>query len=236
MREDLDPKEATAWNTIKELSSEDPHIQTDAASLKELISQRGKSWVERVAGSLHRAYAPGRTWEALAHSFVSLTQLGVCVDVGAGDGSMIALLAPQAEELVCVDPSPAMIAAGEAHIHEHGFDNVRYAQATGEKLPLENDSCDTILFLQSLQYVHEPKLAIEESIRILKPGGRLLLLTLDAHDNQEAQRYGHEHNGFSHAELKQWTSSLVDVRLTNLMPESRAPRFESLVLTARKPS
>ena len=41
-----------------------PNVTADAENLRELIAQRGKSWVERVASSLHRAYAPGRTWGA----------------------------------------------------------------------------------------------------------------------------------------------------------------------------
>ena len=76
LREDLSAEQAQTWSAVAELSREDPMVQQDRAALKALIAQRQQSWVERMAGSLHRAYSPGRTWESLAHT------LAACVDLG----------------------------------------------------------------------------------------------------------------------------------------------------------
>jgi ArsR family transcriptional regulator len=187
-----------------------------------------------VAGSLHREYAPGRTWESLCHGLLPFASLGRCVDVGAGDGAMVGLLAPQARELTCVDPSPAMVTAGLERVKGLGLGNVSYLQGEGEQLPLDDAGCDAVLFLQSLQYVRDPAKALAEAVRVLAPGGRLLVLTLARHDFAEAERYGHRHRGFGADELKRWTRALCGHRVVTLPAETRPPRFQTLIVTAVK--
>jgi len=63
--------------------------------------------------------------------------------------------------------------------------------------PLEAECADTVLFLQSLQYAERPDLALEAGYRLLRPGGRCLVLTLGAHEDQKlVADYGHRHHGF----------------------------------------
>jgi len=234
LREDLDQALATTWETVRGLSQGEGDVLADMQRLEQLREQRQSSWVERVAGSLHREYAPGRTWESLVHGFVHFIDFGRCVDVGAGDGSMIELLAPHTRELICVDPAPAMVQAGENWIAERRMNAVRYVQAGAEQLPLEDNSCDSALFLQSLQYVPEPARALAEAVRVLAPGGRLMVLTLLRHHHAEAERYGHLHHGFSARQLRSWAGELDAMVCYELAPESRSPRFQSLLLSGRK--
>jgi ArsR family transcriptional regulator len=234
IREDADARLRQAWQSVRDLSKSEPQYAADGRRLEDTLKGRGQSWVERVAGSLHREYAPGRTWESLCHGILPFTAFGRCVDVGAGDGAMVGLLAPQAESLICVDPSPAMVAAGQERVKSLGLGNVKYLEAEGEKLPLDDGSCDSVLFLQSLQYVREPSQTLVEGIRVLAPGGRLLAMTLARHDFPEAERYGHRHRGFAPEELKRWTRALTDHRLVTLPAETRPPRFQTIVLTAVK--
>ncbi len=132
------------------------------------------------------------------------------------------------------DPSPAMVAAGTARVKSLALANVRYCEAEGESLPLPDKTCDSVLFLQSLQYVREPAAALGEAARVLAPGGTLLITTLAAHGFNESERYGHRHRGFSPAQLHGWTSALGGHRLIELPPEVRPPRFQTVILTAEK--
>jgi ArsR family transcriptional regulator len=234
IREDAEARLRTAWQSVRDLSKHEPQLVGDRRRLDEALKGRGQSWVDRVAGSLHREYAPGRTWESLCHGLLQFARLGRCVDVGAGDGAMVGMLSPQADSLTCIDPSPAMIAAGLERVKSLALANVRYLEAEGEQLPLDERSCDAVLFLQSLQYVRDPAQALAEAARVLAPGGRLLVLTLAKHEFPESERYGHRHRGFSAEELKRWTRGLGDHRLIPLPPETRPPRFQSLILTAVK--
>ncbi|MBA3709707.1 MAG: metalloregulator ArsR/SmtB family transcription factor [Planctomycetes bacterium] len=234
IREDAEGRLRGAWSSVRDLSRQEPQFAADSKRLAEQLRTRGTSWVDRVAGSLHREYAPGRTWESLCHGLLLFAHFGRCVDVGAGDGAMIELIAPQAESLVCVDPSEAMVAAGMERVKTLGLDCVSYVMAPGEDLPLADASCDSVLFLQSLQYVADPAKALGEAARALAPGGRLLVVTLLRHDFAEAERYGHRHRGFSIDELKRWTRVLAEHRVVTLPAETRAPRFQTVIVTAVK--
>lgn len=235
LREDLPEVASRAWSAIRQLSAGEPDIATDAERVRELLGQRGRSWVERVAGALHRAYAPGRTWETLAHGFAQLLNLGRCVDIGAGDGTMIELLAPHATALTCIDPAPVMVEATRKRIAELSLSNrCRAVEARAEALPLPDASHDSVLFLQSLHYVDDPEQALAEGQRVLAPGGRMLLLTLVAHDHPDSERYGHRHRGFHADDLRRWCRGLRGLAIYELAPEARAPRFQSLVLSGYK--
>jgi len=234
VREDLGDDQAACWEAVHELTGEDPDLAADRERLARLRTSRCTSWVDRVAGALHREYAPGRSGEALMHAFLQFAEFGRCVDVGAGDGALVELLAPRAEELVCVDPNDAMVAAGEARIARLKIGNARYEQAGAEALPLADASHDSVCFVQSLQYVTGPKTALAEAARVLRPGGRLLVLTLQAHDFTESERYGHRHRGFEPRQLRRWATGMGERACYALPAEPRPPRFVPLVYCAEK--
>jgi SAM-dependent methyltransferase len=234
LRDDLDGVLKSAWTAVHALSGGEPQFAADRKRLERLRERRGSSWVERVAGSLHREYAPGRTWESLCHGLVRLASFGRCVDVGAGDGAMAELIAPQATRLTCVDPSPAMLAAGRERVAALKLSGVEFVEGTGERVPLADGSADSALFLQSLQYMTEPGQALAEAVRVLAPGGRLLVVTLARHDFAEAEAFGHRHRGFGADQLKRWTRGLAEHHLDVLPPEPRSPHFQTLILTAQK--
>ena len=147
---------------------------------------------------------------------------------------MAELIAPQATKLTCVDPSPAMLAAGRERVAALKLTGVYFVEGTGEQLPLTDDSADSALFLQSLQYMTDPGQALTDATRVLAPGGRLLIVTLAKHEFHEAEAFGHRHRGFSSDQLKRWTKGLTDHHLDVLPGEPRSPHFQTVILTARK--
>jgi SAM-dependent methyltransferase len=235
LREDPDGTLRIAWRAMRELSKDEARFASDRRRLGEIRARRGTSWVDRVAGSLHREYAPGRTWESLCHGLLHFADFGRCVDIGAGDGAMVELIAPRATRLICVDPSALMVAAGRERLLSLQLPGVEFLQAPGEELPLGEHSADSVLFLQSLQYIADPAAALSEAARILAPGGRLLVLTLAAHEFAESDAFGHRHRGFNVNDLKRWTRALEHPVSYVLPPESRAPRFQTLIFTASRP-
>ena len=236
LREDADPRLRSSWASVREVSRQEPQFVTDRERLEAHLHTRGTSWVDRVAGSLHREYAPGRTWESLCHGLLAFADFGRCLDIGAGDGAMADLIVPHATSLTCVDPSPAMVAAGRERTRglSSGGQAVRWLLAQAERLPLADATVDSVLFLQSLQYVDEPAIALGEAARVLAPGGQLLVVTLARHDHPESERYGHRHRGFGTDELKRWCKGLGGTSVYALPAETRTPRFQTLVLSARK--
>jgi ubiquinone/menaquinone biosynthesis C-methylase UbiE len=129
-----------------------------------------------------------------------------------------------------------MLAAARARVTTLKLSNVSFVEGNGEKLPLPDASSDTVLFLQSLQYMTNPERAISEAIRILAPNGTLLIVTLAKHTYVEADAFGHNHHGFTPEQLKRWTNRLVRHHMDELPRETRSPHFQTIILSAHKPS
>ena len=136
LRDDIPLELNQCWESIQQLSTNDAQIKDDHKQLQIFRSQQGSNWIDSVAGSLQHRYTPGRNWHSLCETVTPFAQFGVCVDIGAGDGSLVNLLASQCSELICVDPSPAMVSAGEQLIQDLNINNARYTLAAANNLPL----------------------------------------------------------------------------------------------------
>ena len=187
---------------------------------------------------LDNSYAPGRTWSAITGSLLHLCSFGDCCDIGAGDGALVDLLAPRCRRLYAVEPAAAMRQAARERLQDDNtnqprHDNVELIDAGGEKIPLADGCCDTVLFLQSLQFIPKPQQALAEARRLLRPQGRLLIATLQAHEFDAVSRYGHCHRGFSEDQLRNWLEDgWQNVDVSVLPAEHRPPHFQPLVVSA----
>ncbi|MEW6364946.1 MAG: methyltransferase domain-containing protein [Acidobacteriota bacterium] len=121
--------------------------------------------------------------EAVAEARVSSKD--VVADVGTGTGFMIAGLAPLAAKVFGFDESPEMLAIARKNLA--AFRNVQLLEAPGQHLPVEDTSFDAVLASMYLHHAPEPPIAIAEMARVLKPGGRLVIVDADRH-NQEWMR------------------------------------------------
>jgi arsenite methyltransferase len=102
-------------------------------------------------------------------------------DVGAGTGFVAAGLAPLIRKVHVVDGSPAMLEAARKNLAPFG--NVQYHLADGQSLPFPDGSLDAAFANMYLHHCPDPLAAIREMVRILKPGGRLVITDADAHNH-----------------------------------------------------
>ena len=221
----------TLWNNVKD-QVRDGVLAQDRARLEALVARA--HWPEVVAGEMERHYSPGRTWESLSRGLIGLLDLGDVLDAGGGDGAVASLLAPQARSLTVVDVSPAMVAAARRRLGQAAACQVADVAA----LPFADASFDTVLSFHVLVHVASPARALAEAARVLRPGGALAVLTLDAHPHRDlADAYGHAHLGFAPTVLRKLlrraglsvTSCAVATR------EHRAPQLQVVTAFARKP-
>jgi ubiquinone/menaquinone biosynthesis C-methylase UbiE len=230
-----------AWQAVRQPLEGDPQVERDRHRRESVIAARqsgGSSWVDRVAGSLDRHYSPGRTWESLARALVLAGELGDIVDLGAGDGAIAELLAPAARSIVGVDINERMVDAGQRRLKKAQLPHVKLVLGDMHEPPLAGESADFVLSQQSLQYAADPPKVFREAARILRPGGRLLVVTLSAHQHDEVRgEYGHVHLGFRAQQLRAWAraASLTVTQLASAGRERRPPQFEALALLAHKP-
>jgi ubiquinone/menaquinone biosynthesis C-methylase UbiE len=127
-------------------------------------------------------------------------------DLGCGTGAVSQALAPFVEQVIAVDESNAMLSAARKRLH--GVENVDIRNGRLEALPLSDGDVDVALLFLVLHYVSEPARVIAEAVRVLKPGGRLLVLDMMPHDRQDLrQTMGHLWQGFDRAMLGGWMQS-----------------------------
>jgi len=147
----------------------------------------------------------------------------VVADLGCGTGALSATLATRVASVIAVDNSPAMLEAAEKRLTT--MSNVELLQADLENLPLASGRCDVAVLTLVLTYLVDPMSVLMEATRILKPGGRLLVVDLLRHDREDFRRQlGQVHNGFDAGEMARrlTTAGLSHVRTTPIAPEQHA--------------
>jgi DNA-binding transcriptional ArsR family regulator len=154
------------WTTLSS-GLDDQLLASDARRADAIVKRRSGAWAETVAGEMERHYSPGRTWEATARGLVGLSRHGDVLDVGSGDGTLAALLAPLSRSITLLDASARMVEAARRRLE--GLANVRIEQGDAEALPFGDASFDTLLLLNVLASVVRPERAIGECVRVLRP-------------------------------------------------------------------
>jgi ArsR family transcriptional regulator len=222
-------------------SAREPKSAADQRSLQRIIEkrrQKAEQHFNLVADRLGRNYCPGRSWEAIGQMLFLLTPRVRIADLGAGDGTLSRLLARQAESVHCVDNSPRMVQVGRALAKKEHLRNLTYILGNIEKVPLPDRSIDLALLSQALHHAENPRLALAEAFRILKLGGRLLILDLRAHRFEKARElYADRWLGFKENELHDWIEEAgfrqSEVRV--VAKEVKEPCFETILATGMKP-
>ncbi len=122
-------------------------------------------------------------------------------DLGCGTGALAAALAPHVRGVVGVDQSAAMLRAARRRVE--GLENVALRRGPLEDLPLDDSSCDAALLVLVLTYVAEPIAALREAARILRPGGRAVVVDLVRHDDEPfRRRMGQSASGFEPEQMR----------------------------------
>lgn len=224
----VDKLSGTAKVVLDEATrGEDPILAGDRRRLDEL----GR-FPEAVAGEMERHYSPGRTWQSLVTGIAALLRLGDVLDVGSGDGAAASFLAPYCRSLTCVDTSARMIAAAK----KRGFT----AQVVdAQELPFADASFDDVLVFHTLAYAEDPRRVLDECARVLRPDGRVVVLSLDRHEHREiTAAYGERHPGFSAAELRKMLGrARLHVKHAGIATrETKKPHFQTVLAVGEKKS
>ena len=111
----------------------------------------------------------------------------VIADLGAGEGTFSQLLARRAKKVIAIDNAEKMVEYGSALARKHGVKNLEYRLGDIENIPIKNDTVDLAFFSQALHHATHPERAVAEAFRIVKPGGRIVILDLLRHNYNEAR-------------------------------------------------
>lgn len=223
----LDPNAKRLWHLVRDQVGALPsarHDLTRAARVllerrttsQAFFSTRAGQW-DKVRAELYGSHADLTPLSAL------LDPSWLVADLGCGTGLTTAALAPFVARVIAVDESSAMLAAARRRLAEH--DNVELRSGSLEDLPIDAASLDVAILSLVLHFVVDPAAVIAEAARVLRPGGRLLVVDMLPHERDEYRTtMGHLWLGFDAAQMTAWleTAGFTDVRLVPLPPDPQA--------------
>lgn len=220
---------AEARKEIAEAAQDDRALELILAKRKDKL----RNYFDELAGRFGRNYVPGRSWKGLAEMLMRLLPPLDIADLGAGEATLSLLLAQRARKVIAVDHSKNMVEYGARIAAEHGVENLEYRLGDLEELPLADASVDLALFHQSLHHALHPERAVAEARRILRPGGRVVIMDLLKHRFEQAREmYADVWLGFSEVELFDLLrkAGFGSIESALVHREDEAPHFETILV------
>ena len=156
-------------------------------------------------------------------------------DLGCGTGQIASVLAPFVARVIAVDGSAAMLQAAKKRLQ--GFANVELRRGDLEALPIDDGILDAATLMLVLHHVPEPERALAEVARVVRPGGRAIVVDMLPHERENyRQQMGHVWLGFGDEQLRRLLAGagFDEVRIVSLPPDPRAKGPGLFVATGRR--
>ena len=225
---------------LRQAAAEIPEAEQDSEALRLALRRRQdkmRSYFDELAGKFGRNYVPGRSWQGLAETLLTLMPPMVIADLGAGEGTFSQLLARRSKKVIAVDNSEKMVEYGRELALKHGVKNLEYRKGDLEEVPIRDAAVDLAFFSQALHHAQHPDRAVREAWRILKPGGRIVVLDLLRHSYEEARElYADLWLGFTEVEVTRFLrqAGFKNIETSVVHSEESAPHFETLLAVGDK--
>lgn len=182
------------------------------------MTEASSEYFQQVAGSWD-SLRSGYFGEAVRQAAIDKAYLRpemVVADVGSGTGFMAAGLAPLVKRVYVVDGSAAMLDVARKNLS--AFENIEFHEADGLSLPFPEESLDAVFANMYLHHCPDPLAAVQEIVRVLRPGGRLVITDMDAHPyTWLKEEMADVWQGFDRDRLRAWykQAGLVNVVVDN---------------------
>jgi ArsR family transcriptional regulator len=204
----LDEEARALWELVK--SSTDGDHPEDGLRLASVLAAReldSRAFFGRVAGGWGelRRELFGEAY-VLPALLALLPGDAIVADLGCGPGEVVAALAPWVGKVVGVDREPAMLDAARARLD--AVRNVEVRAGVLEDPPLAPGELDAALLMLVLHHVEDPAAVARAVAPALKPGGRVVVVDMIAHDRDEYRRsMGHVHLGFDRDDVEAFAAA-----------------------------
>jgi ArsR family transcriptional regulator len=211
--DELDSAARKLWMLAREQTDDWTTIQQDDLRLVRRLRNREADSQAFFAGAAGKwdKLRQIQYGESFTHSAMLSLLPGdfIVADLGCGTGQVAAMLSEHVRKVIAVDSSAAMLKAARKRLN--GRVNIELLRAELTETPLETNSCDAALLLLVLSYVANYQDALREASRILKPGGKLVIIDLMSHDRDDFRRQMEQvHAGF---DINEMSSALLNAGL-----------------------
>jgi ArsR family transcriptional regulator len=236
--DDLDSGASRLWPLIREQVAGTPAAGQDGQRLGGVLVRRRVKSQEFFASAAAgwdrlRTTLFGDTFYLWA--MVGLVDPSLTVgDLGCGTGQLTEVLAPHVHRVVAVDASADMLDAARTRVGQ--VPNVDIRQGELEALPLQAGELDAALLSLVLHYSPDPARALTDVARVLRPGGRVLVVDMLPHDREEyQQQMGHVWLGFSDKQISRFLTGAgfgsVGIRTLPVDPHAKGPALFAAIAT-----
>jgi len=226
-RDDLDVPARKLWQIVRDQMESSTAAAQDQRRLSTVLAERRTKSQEFFSSS---AGQWDRVRDEMFGDRFHLAALGAFADpawtvgdLGCGTGQVSAALAPFVARVIGVDGSAAMLQAAKKRLQP--FEHVELRRGDLESLPIDDTRLDAATLMLVLHHVPEPDRALAEVARVIKPGGRLVVVDMLPHDRDNyRQQMGHVWLGFSdeHVRALVEAAGFEDIRVVALPPDPRA--------------
>src|SRR5712675_742946 len=220
-RDELDPSARRLWLLVREHVGSSPAAAQDQRRLQAVLAERrtkSQEFFSSSAGQWDRVrddlFGDRFHLAALAALAERSWTVG---DLGCGTGQVSAALAPFVAHVVAVDASAAMLQAARKRLSR--FDNIELRRGELEGLPIDDGRLDAATLMLVLHHVPEPERALAEVARVLKPGGRAMIVDMLPHERENyRQQMGHVWLGFGEEPMRRLLieSGFEEIRIVAL--------------------
>ncbi|MBL8138733.1 MAG: metalloregulator ArsR/SmtB family transcription factor [Acidobacteria bacterium] len=184
-----------------------PDVRADDARIQEVRRLRRENFDQHAGADTRdgRQLVPGRSWAAWSRALGLLLPPLDVIDIGCGEGYLTIEAARWARRVVGVDRSPAVLARARQLAERRRVTNITWKRGEIERVPAADASFDVALLSQTLHHAADPGRAVHEAARVLRPGGRVLILDLRTHDESWVRhKLGDRWQGFDDETLSSW--------------------------------
>jgi ubiquinone/menaquinone biosynthesis C-methylase UbiE len=228
---------------IGRLKADDPTVARDRERLTAVRADRAaaaQNYFRRHAAEwdrIRRLHVADAAVEEAIRAALADKPIRSLLDLGTGTGRMLELFGADIERGLGLDLSLDMLALARARLDRAGLRqcSVRYGDIYDLALP--RDSFDVVIIHQVLHFLDDSARAIAEAARVLRPGGRLLVIDFAPHD-LEFLREDHAHRrlGFAAETVTQWLEAAgLDVLRQQTLPPGPQGKIAVSLWLARDP-
>jgi SAM-dependent methyltransferase len=216
-----------------------PERQQDLTALAGVLEERRRK-------NLEFFDRHAQQWDTLARTLLPvpeyqqrllklIPQGGKLLEVGVGTGALLPELVRRAHEVVGVDHSPAMLDEARRRLAAQGQPGVELRLGEMNHLPMSDGAASCVVANMVLHHAADPLAVLREMVRVLEPGGTVVLADLARHEREWArEQLADQWLGFEESELRGWFTGagLEQVEVQRLPAE--AGQEDVLLVRGRK--